>query len=140
MKMKKTTYYGIMHKDKGSDYGVSFPDFPGCVAAEKTFERAIASARAALALHIAGMLEDGEAIPDPTKADGITAEDNPVAIVPVEAEVPTLRVRRYNIAARDTDMKKIDRFLQSRGRRRDRSEFLIHAALREIERQGGKKG
>jgi len=27
-------YIAYLHKNKGSDFGVSFPDFPGCVTAE----------------------------------------------------------------------------------------------------------
>ena len=26
-------YIGLLHKDAHSDYGVSFPDFPGCITA-----------------------------------------------------------------------------------------------------------
>ena len=33
-------YIGIVHKDKGSDFGVSFPDFPG---AEQPAARAVAT-------------------------------------------------------------------------------------------------
>jgi len=25
------SYIAIIHKEPGSDYGVSFPDFPGCI-------------------------------------------------------------------------------------------------------------
>ena len=28
------SYIGVVHKDKKSDYSVSFPDFPGCTAGE----------------------------------------------------------------------------------------------------------
>jgi predicted RNase H-like HicB family nuclease len=133
--MLKVTYFGVVHKDKRSDYGVSFPDFPGCVSAGDDLEDAVKQAHEALALHIQGMIEDGEAIPEASKMDDITHEIKPLAIVPVVANVPSLRVKRYNIAARDTDMKKIDRFLKSHGRKRDRSEFLISSALREIERE-----
>ena len=31
--MTPREYIGLIHKDAGSDYGVSFPDFPGCVTA-----------------------------------------------------------------------------------------------------------
>ena len=33
-------YIAYLHKDKNSDYGVSFPDFPGCVTGGKTLEEA----------------------------------------------------------------------------------------------------
>jgi predicted RNase H-like HicB family nuclease len=133
--MLKVTYFGVVHKDKGSDYGVSFPDFPGCVSAGDDLEDAVKQAHEALVLHIRGMIEDGEAIPESSKMDDITHEIKPLAIVPVAVDVPSLRVKRYNIAARDTDMKKIDRFLRQHGRKRDRSEFLISSALREIDRE-----
>jgi predicted RNase H-like HicB family nuclease len=29
-------YIALIHKDAGSDFGVSFPDFPGCVTAGST--------------------------------------------------------------------------------------------------------
>jgi predicted RNase H-like HicB family nuclease len=135
--MLKVTYFGVVHKEKRSDYGVSFPDFPGCIAAGDSLEDAVKQAHEALVLHIHGMIEDGDAIPEASKIDDITHEIKPLAIVPVAVNVPSLRVKRYNIAARDTDMKKIDRFLKQRGRHRDRSEFLISAALREINRESG---
>ena len=36
----KRTYIGLVHKDAGGDYGVSFPDLPGCVTAGATLEEA----------------------------------------------------------------------------------------------------
>ena len=33
-------YIAYLHKDRISDFGVSFPDFPGCVTAGKTLEEA----------------------------------------------------------------------------------------------------
>jgi predicted RNase H-like HicB family nuclease len=29
-------YIAYLHKDRDSDFGVSFPDFPGCITAGKT--------------------------------------------------------------------------------------------------------
>ena len=56
-------YIAYLHKDKRSDFGVSFPDFPGCAQPGKTLEEARRKAAEALSLHIAGMIEDGEKIP-----------------------------------------------------------------------------
>lgn len=131
--MEKVTYYGIVHKDKGSDYGVSFPDFPGCVTADRDFEKLAPLAREALEFHIAGMIEDGEAVPEASKPADMD-KDGGVAIIAVTVSVPRVRVKRFNIAAREADMKRIDGFLKKSGRSRDRSEFLIQSALREIER------
>jgi predicted RNase H-like HicB family nuclease len=51
-------YIAYLHKDKGSDYGVSFPDFPGAITAGSTLEEARRMAGEVLALHIAGMREE----------------------------------------------------------------------------------
>ena len=48
-------YIAYLHKDSKSDFGVSFPDFPGCVSAGKTLEEARRMAEEALALHIEGL-------------------------------------------------------------------------------------
>ncbi len=59
-------YIAYLHKDPKSDFGVSFTDFPGCVTAGRTLDEARRMAEQALALHIEGMAEDGEAIPKPS--------------------------------------------------------------------------
>jgi predicted RNase H-like HicB family nuclease len=62
-------YIAYLHKEAKSDFGVSVPDFPGCVTAGRTLEDARKLAPEALALHLEGMLEDGEAIPEPSTLD-----------------------------------------------------------------------
>lgn len=36
--MSDRFYIGLVHKDADSSYGISFPDLPGVIAAEETFE------------------------------------------------------------------------------------------------------
>lgn len=64
-------YIGLLRKEAGSDYGVSFPDFPGIATAGTNLDDARAMAEEALALHIEGMMEDDEAIPGPSDPDAI---------------------------------------------------------------------
>jgi predicted RNase H-like HicB family nuclease len=64
-------YIAYLYKEKTSDYGVSFPDFPGCTTAGSTLEEARRMAAEALSLHIAGMKEDGERIPQPSTLDDL---------------------------------------------------------------------
>jgi predicted RNase H-like HicB family nuclease len=40
-----TTYIAVIHKDAESDYGISFPDLPGCVTAGSTIDEAMTMAR-----------------------------------------------------------------------------------------------
>lgn len=67
-------YIAIIHKDKDSDYGVVFPQFPGCVSAGDTYDEAVQNAAEALALHVTGMRADGEAIPTPRDFDDLKAD------------------------------------------------------------------
>jgi predicted RNase H-like HicB family nuclease len=43
-------YIAVVHKDPNSDFGVSFPDFPGCVTAGSTIDDAKDMAHDALSL------------------------------------------------------------------------------------------
>ncbi len=67
------TYIGLVHKEPDSDYGVSFPDLPGCITAGGTLEEAREMAAEALALHLEGMVHSGIDIPAPSSADAIVA-------------------------------------------------------------------
>ena len=67
-------YVAYLHKDRKSDFGVSFPDFPGCVTAGKTLEEARRMAVEALSLHIQGMMEDGEAVPEASTLDALAKD------------------------------------------------------------------
>ena len=43
-----STYIALIRKDPDSDYGVDFPDFPGCVTAGSTLDEARSMADEAL--------------------------------------------------------------------------------------------
>ena len=64
-------YPALVSKEAGSDYGVEFPDFPGCVSAAKSLDDVSRQAVEALDLHVRGMREDGEAIPEPTSLERV---------------------------------------------------------------------
>ena len=66
-------YIAIVHKDATSDFGVSFPDFPGAVTAAPSFKEAVEMAAEALRLHVEGMLAEGEAIPEPSTREQVLA-------------------------------------------------------------------
>jgi len=58
----------------GSNYSAHVPDLPGCVATGKTREECLKRMRKAIDMHLKGMLEDGDPIPEPTsQADYIEA-------------------------------------------------------------------
>ena len=48
----------VLHKDAGSDYGVTVPDVPGCFSAGATVAQALENVQEALALHFEGLVAD----------------------------------------------------------------------------------
>ncbi len=66
-------YASFIHQDDGV-YGVSFPDFPGCVAVGDTLDAAVRHGREALAFHIEGLCEEGDPIPPPRSIEDIQAD------------------------------------------------------------------
>jgi predicted RNase H-like HicB family nuclease len=61
-----------------SNYSAWSPDLLGCVSTGDTLEECIAEMREAIAFHLEGMPEDGEAIPEPT-GPGVYVEHTPAA-------------------------------------------------------------
>ena len=65
------SYIGIIHKDPDSCYGVSFPDFPGCITAGDTPDEARAMAAEALAFHVEDFDAHGEVMPEPSTLEQV---------------------------------------------------------------------
>ncbi|QCK88489.1 CopG family transcriptional regulator [Phreatobacter aquaticus] len=121
-------YVALIHKDPESDFGVSFPDFPGCVSAGATLDEARDGAAEALALHIDGMIADGDAIPLPSSLDVIMADPenrDGVAIL-VAAPARATRSVRFNVTMPEDVLGDIDRYAEANGF--TRSGFLAAAA------------
>ena len=64
--MKTLQYLVRINRDRGSDWGASVPDLPGCVATGKTIDSALRRIERAIELHLRGMREDGLRIPRPS--------------------------------------------------------------------------
>lgn len=122
-------YVAYLHKDSGSDFGVSFPDFPGCVTAGKTLAEAASMAAEALAAHIALMRADGDEIPEPSSFDDV--ENDPdregAFCVLVSAKPAADQPVRVNIMARESQIERIDELASKAGM--SRSAFMVQAAL-----------
>jgi len=121
-------YIGLIHKDADSHFGVSFPDFPGAVTAGASLDDARAMAEEALAFHIEGLVEDGEAIPAPSTLEEVMSDpDNRsgVAIlVAVKNDQP--KAVRVNVTLPGDVLEQIDRYAEAHGY--TRSGLLTQAA------------
>lgn len=128
-----SAYIALIRKDPDSDFGVDFPDFPGCVTAGSTLDEARSMAEEALRFHVDGMLEDGESLPKPRSLATIMTDPANVGAVAFLVDVadrPT-RTVRVNVTLPEPALRRIDDWAKSRGL--SRSAFLVEAALESIE-------
>jgi predicted RNase H-like HicB family nuclease/uncharacterized protein (DUF1778 family) len=125
-------YIAPIHKDPGSDYCVSFPDLPGCVTAGVDLDDARGMAEEALALHLAGMAEDEEPIPEPSSLEAVMAdrENRDAVAILVKAPPAAAKAVRVNMTLPEDELESIDKFAAEQGY--TRSGFLLHAAKRVI--------
>jgi len=120
----------LVHGKPGA-YGISFPDFPGCVSGGTSVDEALRRGRDALDFHVESMMEVGEPLPKirdiaEIRADPEYAEDFADAMVAVvDAEVPAKAVR-VNISIDERLLDRIDRAAQTTGE--TRSGFIAAAA------------
>lgn len=121
-------YIALIHKDEGSDYGVSFPDLPGVISAGSTLDEARTMATEALAFHLEGLAEDGEAVPEPSSLEDIMAiagNRDGVAVL-IQAPAEQIKSVRVNITLPSDLLDQIDQYAEKEGF--TRSGFLAQAA------------
>jgi predicted RNase H-like HicB family nuclease len=109
------SYIALLRKEAKSDFGVSFPDLPGCVTAGKTLDEARRFAAEALALHLAGMAADGEAVPEPSTLDEIARTADLCGTVPFLVEAPAAGRVRVNIMLDAALLRNIDAYTELAG-------------------------
>jgi predicted RNase H-like HicB family nuclease len=63
----------LVHGSPGA-YGISFPDFPGCISGGATIDEALRRGRDALDFHVESMIEVGEPSPKVRSLDEIEPE------------------------------------------------------------------
>jgi predicted RNase H-like HicB family nuclease len=109
----------VIHKDSGSDYGVTFPDIPGCFSAGSTIEEAINMAQEAAECHIEGMLIDLEPIPTPLNIDIHKANPDYQkglwALIKVDISKLSLKSKRINITMPERLVRVVDQYANRYG-------------------------
>jgi predicted RNase H-like HicB family nuclease len=74
---------------------ISFQDLPGCLPCASTTDEALKNAKEALGLHIWGMEQDEEEIPEPTQLKDIQLGEGDLPVL-VEVFMPTIRDKVNN--------------------------------------------
>lgn len=126
--------YALIHEE-GGVFGISFPDFPGCVSTGRTEEAIIRKGSEALTFHVAGMIEDGDPLPEQRspaelKADPAfrtAAKNATVALIPFEMPGKSVRL---NISMDENLLNAVDRAAEAAGQ--SRSSFLADAARQRV--------
>ena len=130
-------YVAFLHDDDEPGFGISFPDFPGCVSDGDTLDDALCRGAGALAFHVEGMMADGEPLPRPRSLHEIKADESlaewrhgaTIAFVPLILDKGS--PRRVNVSLDFGLLRAIDDEAKRRGM--TRSAFLSNAARNEIE-------
>ena len=65
--MSERRYLIVIEGNEGENYSAYVPDLPGCVATGATPEEVEREMRDAIALHIEGLRDAGEPIPEPSE-------------------------------------------------------------------------
>ena len=111
-----------LHKDRDSDYGVTFPDLPGCFSAGSTIEEAIAMAQEAAECHLEGLLLDAEPIPVPSSIE--EHKKNPEyrdciwALIDIDLSKLSQKSKRINITLPERLLTTIDHYAKKCGESR----------------------
>jgi predicted RNase H-like HicB family nuclease len=126
-------YIALIRKGADTDFGVDFPDLPGCISAGATLDEALAMAREALELHLGGMAAEGYEIPAPSSLEEIMADaenrDGVAALI--DAPSPKAPVERLNITLDPRLREAIDQRARAEGM--TRSGWIAAMARRALE-------
>ncbi len=127
-------YVAVIRRDNDTDYGVDFPDFPGCISSGTTIEEAVALGREALAGHVAVMTEYDEQIPRPTDAEtilsGLRNRDDFVALFLAPIPHSAIKSVRVNITVPEASLRQIDDYARAHGI--SRSAFLVESSMKAL--------
>ncbi len=125
------SYIAYLRKETETDYGVEFPDLPGCVSAGKSLEEVKAMAAEALAGHVVVLEEMGETVPAPSTMDRLA--DDPhrgsAVLFLVDLDPGLLKAERVNVMIPKNLLGRID----AAAGPGNRSRFLVEAAERRLD-------
>jgi predicted RNase H-like HicB family nuclease len=119
------SYIAYVRKDPDSDYGVEFPDVPGCITAGRTLDEARAMAAEALAGHLAVLEDEGQPVPAPSLMEALKDDPDQAGALLILVDLPAdfLKAERVNVMIPRHLLGRIDAV--SGG---NRSRFLVEAA------------
>jgi predicted RNase H-like HicB family nuclease len=118
-------YIAYIRKDDDSDYGIEFPDFPGCVSAGKSLEEAHAMGAEALAAYVEYLMEEGKPVPRASSLDDLKNDRHrkDAVVSFIELDETLFKPERVNVMIPKGLLARIDAVSDG-----NRSRFLVEAA------------
>ena len=117
--------------DKRHGCGVVEPDLPECFSAGDTLEETLARAQEAILLHLAALLDDSRAMPEPSDLATLQRERTyrgwTWAVIDVDLSELSDKAARINITLPQRIRRAVD--LHARRSGETRSGFLVRAAV-----------
>ena len=127
-------YPVVIHQEEDSAYGVTVPDLPGCFSAGDSLEEAISNTAEAIDLHLETLVEDGEEIPQASRLDELTHQEEYSGgvwfMIDIDVTKYLGRIDRINITLPHLLVTRIDKAVSENKLFKSRSQFLSEAALR----------
>lgn len=91
--MKDTYIFPAIFDFADDGISIEFPDLPGCLPCADTVDEAVKNANEALMLHLYGMEQDNEEIPEPTPINKIDTEKGQ-SIILIDVFMPPFREKQ----------------------------------------------
>jgi predicted RNase H-like HicB family nuclease len=66
--------YVMLIDGKPGQYGAAIPDLPGCTTMAESIDALLDRAPEVIAFHLEGLIEDGDAVPQPRSVDALRAD------------------------------------------------------------------
>ncbi len=131
-------YVAVLEKEPDSDFGIYFPDLPGCVTAGDDEDEALSNAEEVLQFHIDGLIEHDLPVPSSSavREHPLARYPNALSIAMIRARLPG-RVRRINLTVYEHLLADIDAAAAARGD--SRSGFIAEAARRLMRETGSSR-
>ena len=113
----------LIHGEEGA-YGISFPDFSGCISGGSSIDECLRRGRDALGFHIESVLELGEEMPPIRSLDAIRKDIDlkddiaDAVIAAIEIELPGKPVH-VDVAIDENLLAMLDKVASERGETRD---------------------
>jgi predicted RNase H-like HicB family nuclease len=72
----KVRSYAVVIEPTATGYSAYVPDLPGCVSTGRTLDEIERNMREAIELHLEGMVEDGDLVPEPSATVRVIEADS----------------------------------------------------------------